>query len=70
MEYVLLTWIGTNLFFVDIYKNIEECHKKAEYIFRNEVQYEYICSPNDVKTHNKIVKGVFHEGLLKSNEKK
>ena len=71
MEFILLTWIGMNLYYVDTYSNVNECISKAELLFKNENRSEYMCIPkNHILNHQRIVKGIFDKSMLKSNQKK
>ena len=36
MKFILLTWIGMNMYYVDTYSNVNECISKAELLFKNE----------------------------------
>jgi len=62
MEFVLLTWISMNLYYVDTYSNINECISKAERLFKNRSQY--ICVPNNHLNKQRIVKGIFNKSML------
>jgi len=71
MEFILLTWIGMNLYYVDTYSNVNECISKAELLFKSENRSEYMCIPkNHILNHQRIVKGIFDKSMLKSNQKK
>ena len=35
------------------------------YLFRNKKQYEYICAPDNNKTKQKKIDGLFNKGMLK-----
>mgnify|MGYP003131320932 CR=1 FL=1 len=65
MEYVLLIWINSRLFYVDTLKDVNKCRERAEYLFRNKKQYEYICAPDNNKTKQKKIDGLFNKGMLK-----
>ena len=62
MEFVLLTWISMNLYYVDTYSNINECISKEERLFKNRSQY--ICVPNNHLNKQRIVKGIFNKSML------
>ena len=65
MEFVLLTWIGMNMYYVDTYSNVNECISKAELLFKNEVKSEYMCIPKKhILNHQRIVKGLFDKSML------
>ena len=70
MEFILLTWIGMNMYYVDTYSNVNECIRKAELLFKNEVKAEYMCLPKNHMNKQRIVKGIFDESMLKSRQKK
>jgi|TARA_R100000656_G_C3956523_1_gene129258 hypothetical protein len=70
MEFVLLTWLGMNLYYVDTYSNVNECISKAEILFKNEIKAEYMCVPNNHMNQTRGVKGLFDKSMLKSRQKK
>ena len=35
MEFVLLTWLKMNFYYVDTYKDVNECISKAEILFKD-----------------------------------
>ena len=45
MEFVLLTWLKMNFYYVDTYKDVNECISKAEILFKD--RSEYMCLPNN-----------------------
>jgi predicted Zn-dependent protease len=55
-----------NFYYVDTYKNVDECISKAEILFKD--RSEYMCLPNNGLNQQRIVKGVFHKDLLKNNK--
>ena len=67
MKFILLTWIGMNMYYVDIYSNVNECISKAERLFKGN-RSEYMCVPNNHMNKQRIVKGVFHKDLLKKKK--
>ena len=64
MEFVLLTWLKMNFYYVDTYKDVNECISKAEILFKD--RSEYMCLPKDYINQQRIVKGIFSEDMLKS----
>jgi len=71
MEFILLTWLGMNLYYVDTYSNVNECISKAELLFKSESRSEYMCIPkNNILNGQRIVKGIFDKSMLKSRQKK
>ena len=66
MEFVLLTWLKMNFYYVDTYKDVNECISKAEILFKD--RSEYMCLPNNGLNQQRIVKGVFHKDLLKEEK--
>jgi len=71
MEFILLTWVSMNLYYVDTYANVNECISKAELLFKSENRSEYMCIPkNHILNHQRIVKGLFDKSMLKSRQKK
>ena len=71
MKFILLTWVGMNMYYVDTYSNVNECLSKAQLLFKNEVQAEYMCIPEkNILNGQRIVKGIFDKSMLKSNQKK
>ena len=65
MEFILLTWISMNLYYVDTYSNVNECISKAEILFKGK-RSEYMCIPkNHILNHQRIVKGMFDKSMLK-----
>ena len=71
MEFILLTWVSMNLYYVDTYANVNECISKAELLFKSENRSEYMCIPkNHILNHQRIVKGIFDKSMLKSRQKK
>jgi len=71
MEFILLTWVSMNLYYVDTYANVNECIRKAELLFKSENRSEYMCIPkNHILNHQRIVKGIFDKSMLKSRQKK
>ena len=69
MEFILLTWIGMNLYYVDTYSNVNECISKAEILFKGD-RSKYMCIPKNYMNQQRIVKGIFDKSMLKSNQKK
>jgi len=69
MEFVLLTWLGMNLYYVDTYSNLNECISKAEILFEGK-RSEYMCVPNNHLNKQRIVKGIFDKSMLKSRQEK
>ena len=67
MEFVLLTWLGMNLYYVDTYKDVNECISKAEILFKGN-RSEYMCIPKNNMNKQRIVKGVFDKDLLKEKK--
>ena len=67
MKFILLTWIGMNLYYVDTYSNVNECISKAEVLFKGN-RSEYMCIPQNHMNQQRIVKGVFHKDLLKKKK--
>ena len=66
MEFILLTWISMNLYYVDTYSNVNECLSKAELLFKGK-RSEYMCIPkNHILNHQRIVKGMFDKSMLKN----
>jgi len=66
MEFILLTWISMNLYYVDTYSNVNECLSKAELLFKGK-RSEYMCIPkNHILNHQRIVKGIFDKSMLKN----
>jgi len=66
MKFILLTWVGMNLYYVDTYSNVNECISKAEILFKD--RSEYMCIPKNNMNEQRIVKGVFHKDLLKEKK--
>ncbi len=64
--FILLAYLKMNFYYVDTYDNVNECISKAEILFKD--RSEYMCLPNNGLNQQKIVKGVFHRGLLKNNK--
>ena len=64
-EMILLIWVGNFLYYENTYPNIFACKSNAELILNKQNQYSYICSPNNRKTQQIKVKGIFHKDLLK-----
>ena len=69
MEFVLLTWLGMNLYYVDTYSNVNECISKAEILFEGK-RSEYMCIPKNNMNEQRIVKGIFDKSMLKSRQEK
>ena len=69
MEFVLLTWVAMNLYYVDTYSNVNECISKAEILFEGK-RSEYMCVPNNHLNKQRIVKGIFNKSMLKSRQEK
>jgi len=67
MKFILLTWVGMNLYYVDTYSNVNECISKAEVLFKGN-RSEYMCIPQNHMNQQRIVKGVFHKDLLKKKK--
>ncbi len=67
MKFILLTWVGMNLYYVDTYDNVNECISKAEVLFKGH-RSEYMCIPQNHMNQQRIVKGVFHKDLLKKKK--
>ena len=65
--FILLTWVGMNLYYVDTYSNVNECISKAEVLFKGN-RSEYMCIPQNHMNQQRIVKGVFHKDLLKKKK--
>jgi len=71
MKFILLTWVGMNMYYVDTYSNVNECLSKAQLLFKNEVHAEYMCIPEkNILNGQRIVKGIFNKSMLKSRQKK
>ena len=68
MEFVLLTWLGMNFYYVDTYDNVNKCISQAEILFKD--RSKYMCVPKDYMNKQRIVKGVFDKSMLKDNKKK
>ena len=62
VEYLLLTWIGMNLYYVDTYSNVSKCIIQAELLFKN--RSEYMCVPDNHMNKQRIVKGIFEKSML------
>jgi hypothetical protein len=62
VEYLLLTWIGMNLYYVDTYSSVSKCLTQAELLFEN--RSEYMCVPNNHLNKQRIVKGIFDKSML------
>ena len=69
MEFVLLTWLKMNFYYVDTYKDVNECISKAEILFKGK-RSEYMCIPNNHMNKQRIVKGIFDKSMLKSRQEK
>ena len=70
MKFILLTWVGMNMYYVDTYSNVEECISKAELLFKGH-RSEYMCIPEkNILNGQRIVKGIFNKSMLKSRQKK
>ena len=67
MEFVLLTWLKMNFYYVDTYKDVNECISKAEILFKGD-RSKYMCLPKDHMNQQRIVKGVFLKDLLKKKK--
>ena len=67
MKFILLTWVGMNMYYVDTYDNVNECISKAEILFKGD-RSKYMCLPKDHMNQQRIVKGVFHKDLLKKKK--
>jgi hypothetical protein len=69
MKFILLTWVGMNMYYVDTYSNVEECISKAELLFKGH-RSEYMCIPEkNILNGQRIVKGIFDKSMLiKKNE--
>ena len=65
--FVLLAYLKMSFYYVDTYDNVNECISKAEILFKGE-RSKYMCLPNNELNQQRIVKGVFHRGLLKNNK--
>jgi hypothetical protein len=63
MKFILLTWIGMNMYYVDIYSNVDECISKAERLFKGN-RSEYMCLPYNHMNKQRIVKGIFDKSML------
>ena len=64
VEYLLLTWIGMNLYYVDTYSNVSKCITQAELLFKSENRSEYMCVPDNHLNKQRIVKGIFDKSML------
>ena len=64
MEFILLAWLKMDFWYVDTYKDGNECISKAEILFKD--RSEYMCLPKDYINQQRIVKGIFSEDMLKS----
>jgi len=62
VEYLLLTWIGMNLYYVDTYSNVSKCITQAELLFKN--RSVYMCVPDNHLNKQRIVKGIFEKSML------
>ena len=66
MEFVLLAYLKLNFYYVDTYKDVNECISKAEILFKD--RSEYMCIPKNNMNKQRIVKGVFNKDLLKEKK--
>jgi len=64
MKFILLTWVGMNMYYVDTYDNVNECISKAEILFKGD-RSKYMCLPKNYMNQQRIVKGIFHKDMLK-----
>ena len=67
MKFILLTWVGMNMYYVDTYDNVNECISKAEILFKGD-RSKYMCLPKNYMNQQRIVKGVFYKDLLKKKK--
>tara|TARA_B100001013_G_C24258621_1_gene304043 strand:+ start:50 stop:247 length:198 start_codon:yes stop_codon:yes gene_type:complete len=63
MEFILLAWLKMDFYYVDTYKDINECISKGEILFKD--RSKYMCVPKDYMNQQRPVKGVFHKDMLK-----
>jgi len=66
MEFILLAYLKLNFYYVDTYKDVNECISKAEILFKD--RSEYMCIPKNNMNKQRIVKGVFNKDLLKEKK--
>ena len=63
MEFILLAWLKMDFYYVDTYKDINECIIKGEILFKD--RSKYMCVPKDYMNQQRPVKGIFHKDMLK-----
>ena len=63
MEFILLAWLKMDFYYVDTYKDINECISKGEILFKD--RSKYMCVPKDYMNQQRPVKGIFHKDMLK-----
>ena len=64
MEFILLAWLKMDFYYVDTYKDVNECISKGEILFKD--RSKYMCVPKDYMNQQRIVKGIFHKDMLKN----
>ena len=65
MEFILLAWLKMDFWYVDTYKDVDECITQAELLFKKD-RSKYMCLPKDYMNQQRIAKGIFHKDMLKN----